>query len=72
MKVVEHTLFNKERIEAAQSTIWASGCKSWYLDAEGIPASWPWNYSRFVAEMAEPQWDAFELCGATAEQVGAA
>jgi len=66
-------MFDSARVEAAKKTVWyTGGCKSWYLDAEGIPASWPWNYSRFVAEMAEPQWDAFELCGATAEQVGAA
>ena len=53
--------FNKERIEAAQSTIWASGCKSWYLDATGIPASWPWSFQRFHDEMAHPHLEDFEL-----------
>lgn len=54
--------FNEARIAAAKKTIWyTGGCQSWYLDAEGIPASWPWNYSRFVAEMQEPNWEAFEL-----------
>jgi cation diffusion facilitator CzcD-associated flavoprotein CzcO len=54
--------FNEARIAAAKKTIWyTGGCQSWYLDAEGVPASWPWNYSRFVAEMQEPRWEAFEL-----------
>jgi cation diffusion facilitator CzcD-associated flavoprotein CzcO len=53
--------FNKERIAAAKKTVWyTGGCKSWYLDAEGIPASWPWNYSRFVAEMAAPNLAHFD------------
>jgi cation diffusion facilitator CzcD-associated flavoprotein CzcO len=52
--------FDKARVEAAKHTVWyTGGCQSWYLDAEGIPASWPWNYSRFVAEMASPKWSHF-------------
>jgi hypothetical protein len=39
------------------------GCKSWYLDAEGIPSSWPWDYNRFVAEMEQPKWSDFEMTG---------
>lgn len=58
--------FDEERVEAAKKTIWyTGGCNSWYLDAEGIPASWPWNYSRFVAEMSAPNFDHFELTPAT-------
>jgi cation diffusion facilitator CzcD-associated flavoprotein CzcO len=54
--------FDAERIEAAKKTIWyTGGCQSWYLDAEGIPASWPWNYSRFVAEMSAPNLEHFDL-----------
>jgi cation diffusion facilitator CzcD-associated flavoprotein CzcO len=49
--------FDTARIEAAKKTIWyTGGCNSWYLDAEGIPASWPWNYLRFVDEMAAPNF----------------
>jgi cation diffusion facilitator CzcD-associated flavoprotein CzcO len=52
--------FDQKRVEAAKKTIWyTGGCQSWYLDAEGIPASWPWTYSRFVEEMATPKWEAF-------------
>jgi cation diffusion facilitator CzcD-associated flavoprotein CzcO len=54
--------FDEERVAAAKTTIWyTGGCKSWYLDAQGVPASWPWAYSRFVSEMAKPKWDAFDL-----------
>jgi cation diffusion facilitator CzcD-associated flavoprotein CzcO len=49
--------FETAREEAAKKTVWFNGgCNSWYLDARGIPASWPWNYSRFVAEMETPVW----------------
>lgn len=61
--------FEAERVEAAKHTVWyRGGCVSWYLDAEGIPSSWPWNFQRFVDCMAEPDWDAFNLpAPATAE-----
>ena len=49
--------FETAREEAAKKTVWFNGgCNSWYLDERGIPASWPWNYSRFVAEMETPVW----------------
>jgi cation diffusion facilitator CzcD-associated flavoprotein CzcO len=54
--------FDTRRVEAAKKTVWyTGGCNSWYLDADGIPASWPWNYSRFVEEMSAPQFEHFEL-----------
>jgi cation diffusion facilitator CzcD-associated flavoprotein CzcO len=54
--------FEHERIAAAKKTVWfTGGCSSWYLDAEGVPSSWPWNYSRFVKEMSEPDWAAYDL-----------
>ncbi|MEO1933671.1 MAG: NAD(P)/FAD-dependent oxidoreductase [Myxococcales bacterium] len=53
--------FEEERIEAAGRTIWASGCNSWYLDANGIPAAWPWTFDRFREEMAQPCLDDYEL-----------
>ena len=53
--------FEAERTEAAKHTVWfTGGCNSWYLDSRGIPASWPWTYSRFVEEMDNPRWDDFD------------
>ena len=40
------TRFEDERTEAAKKTVWASGCSSWYLDDRGIPAAWPFAFSR--------------------------
>ena len=50
-----------ERVEAAKSTVWVTGCRSWYLDDRGIPAAWPWKFDRFRDEMAAPRMDAYEL-----------
>jgi cation diffusion facilitator CzcD-associated flavoprotein CzcO len=49
------------RVEAAKSTIWSTGCRSWYLDDRGIPAVWPWPFSKFRTEMAAPRWDAYDV-----------
>lgn len=58
--------FDAERVAAAKKTVWyTGGCQSWYLDATGVPASWPWNYSRFVDEMREPRWQDFEVINQT-------
>jgi cation diffusion facilitator CzcD-associated flavoprotein CzcO len=48
------------RVQAAQKTVWVTGCRSWYLDDRGIPATWPWSFDRFRAEMQAPQPEAFE------------
>ena len=53
--------FEAERIEAARNTVWASGCNSWYLDADGVPASWPFSWQRFIDEMSGPKLDDYEL-----------
>jgi len=52
--------FEAKRTEAAGNTIWASGCRSWYLDDRGIPMSWPWTFDRFRAEMSAPRLENFE------------
>lgn len=53
--------FDAERQEAAKTTIWNSGCKSWYLDADGLPTAWPWTFDRFRAEMSTPRFSDFEI-----------
>jgi cation diffusion facilitator CzcD-associated flavoprotein CzcO len=55
------TQFEAARVEAAKKTVWATGCRSWYLDDRGIPAAWPWPFGQFRAAMAGPTWDDFEL-----------
>ena len=52
--------FDAERIEAAKATIWHSGCNSWYLDARGVPAVWPWTVERLSDEMAAPRFGDYD------------
>lgn len=53
--------FDAERKEAAKTTIWNSGCKSWYLDAHGLPTAWPWTFDRFREDMSKPRLGDYEL-----------
>jgi hypothetical protein len=53
--------FDLQRKEAARKTIWNSGCKSWYLDNEGLPTAWPWTYDRFRDEMSRPRLEDYEI-----------
>jgi cation diffusion facilitator CzcD-associated flavoprotein CzcO len=53
--------FEVARVEAARRTVWATGCRSWYLDDRGVPAAWPWPFTRFREEMAAPRLDAFDM-----------
>jgi hypothetical protein len=40
--------FNRELQERAQGTVWASGCKSWYLDDRGKNVTlWPSSSTRY-------------------------
>lgn len=56
--------FEDERVEAAQNTVWATGCNSWYLDDRGIPFAWPFPFERFRREMAEPRLGDYEPASA--------
>jgi len=53
--------FDAGRREAAKTTIWNSGCRSWYLDAGGLPTAWPWTFDRFREEMSAPRLEDYEL-----------
>jgi cyclohexanone monooxygenase len=53
--------FNDQIAARLPDTIWASGCKSWYIDAKGRVASWPWTYEKFLADMSAPVLEHFEL-----------
>lgn len=53
--------YEEKRIAAAKKTIFGSGCKSWYLDDTGVPASWPWSYDAFADAMNHPVTADYEL-----------
>ncbi|HET7652174.1 MAG TPA: NAD(P)/FAD-dependent oxidoreductase [Acidimicrobiales bacterium] len=53
--------FERDRVEAAQRTVWVTGCRSWYLDDRGVPAAWPWTFTRFRELMAAPDLADYDL-----------
>ncbi|WP_417519874.1 flavin-containing monooxygenase [Minwuia sp.] len=53
--------FNADIKDAMTGTVWVSGCSSWYLDKNGNPAMWPWDFERFADEMAEPDLGDFRM-----------
>lgn len=53
--------FNADIREAMKQTVWVSGCRSWYLDKNGTPVTWPWSFERFEDDMREPNLAEFEL-----------
>jgi len=53
--------FERAREQAAQRTVWVTGCHSWYLDDRGLPAVWPWSFVRFREVMKAPDPAAFEF-----------
>jgi cation diffusion facilitator CzcD-associated flavoprotein CzcO len=53
--------FDAERRTQAERTIWNSGCRSWYLDASGLPTAWPWTFDRFREEMAAPRLADYDI-----------
>jgi cation diffusion facilitator CzcD-associated flavoprotein CzcO len=57
--------YEAQREVAAKRTVFASGCRSWYLDDRGIPQVWPWSWQHFVTVMARPEFGDYELIEAT-------
>jgi cation diffusion facilitator CzcD-associated flavoprotein CzcO len=53
--------YDSRRVTAARRTIFASGCTSWYLNADGVPITWPWSYQSFADEMENPRFEDYEL-----------
>jgi cation diffusion facilitator CzcD-associated flavoprotein CzcO len=53
--------FNAELRAAAPNTVWASGCKSWYIGKDGTPHPWPWTPERHREMLAKPQLEEWEF-----------
>lgn len=53
--------FNAALQQKIPDTIWATGCKSWYIDSKGRIASWPWTFAKFESDMSAPVLQDFEL-----------
>lgn len=53
--------FNAQVREALPGTVWATGCNSWYLDADGLPELWPWEPQRHRQMLARPRLEDHRL-----------
>jgi cation diffusion facilitator CzcD-associated flavoprotein CzcO len=53
--------YEVRRTEAAKRTVFASGCRSWYLDKQGVPQVWPWSYAYFQEVMKRPKLEDYAL-----------
>ncbi len=53
--------YNASLKERMASSIWASGCQSWYIDKNGNVASYPWSYETFERDMRAPAFEDFEI-----------
>lgn len=52
--------FDAELSSSMNGTVWATGCRSYYLDAKGRPNTWPWTIEKFRRDMsavAESEYD---------------
>lgn len=55
------TAYEEKRVAKAKKTVFGSGCKSWYLDAEGVPGTWPWDHNAFEEAMRKPVLADYQL-----------
>lgn len=53
--------FNAAVLAKLPTTVWASGCKSWYFDKNGNVDSWPWSYGKFIDDMRAPNLADFHI-----------
>lgn len=54
--------FNASMHDAMPGTVWATGCTSWYLGADGLPELWPWTPDAYRKRLsATPNVDHYHL-----------
>jgi cation diffusion facilitator CzcD-associated flavoprotein CzcO len=56
--------FNAELRAAMPDTVWMTGCRSWYLGADGLPMLWPWTPRRHREMLAQPALADFDVAAA--------
>ena len=59
---------NDQLKAAARTTVWTSGCQSWYLDRNGDPISWPWSGRQFRQHLKELRLEEFDFAPATSTE----
>ncbi|WP_354701640.1 putative monooxygenase [Paraconexibacter sp. AEG42_29] len=53
--------FNAEMRAAMPGTVWATGCQSWYLGADGLPELWPWTPDLHRARLRQVEPADYEI-----------
>lgn len=54
--------YNAAMREAIKNTTWVTGgCKSWYMDKNGVPNLYPWYPVRYLQEMHNPIYSEYRL-----------
>jgi cation diffusion facilitator CzcD-associated flavoprotein CzcO len=53
--------FNREMKDNMHSTVWVTGCASWYLDKNGVPGSWPWTATKFRHDLQDPRLEEYRM-----------
>ncbi|UGT38799.1 NAD(P)/FAD-dependent oxidoreductase [Nocardia yamanashiensis] len=59
--------YNARLRAAAPSTVWTTGCRSWYLGKDGLPELWPWSpgrYEKLIRSAPDPVDYRLERAGA--------
>ena len=51
--------YNAYLKQGMSKTVWVGGCQSWYMDADGDLAMWPYSWKQWVSEMSEPKLEDF-------------
>jgi cation diffusion facilitator CzcD-associated flavoprotein CzcO len=56
--------FDRELRVALSTSVWHTGCTSWYVDENGNdPSQWPWLWSAYRRRTARIDADAYQLSG---------
>jgi cation diffusion facilitator CzcD-associated flavoprotein CzcO len=53
--------YNSELSAAMPRTVWTTGCKSWYLDKNGLPGVWPHTPAKHRTMLAKPHSEDYVL-----------
>ncbi|HJP34362.1 MAG TPA: NAD(P)/FAD-dependent oxidoreductase [Gammaproteobacteria bacterium] len=53
--------YNEALQNSMTTTVWVTGCKSWYFNDFGKLAMWPWSFDRFREAMSAPSLEEYEL-----------
>jgi hypothetical protein len=53
--------YNDEMRLAMPSTVWVTGCRSWYIGADGLPMNWPWTPARHREMLSQPDVADFDV-----------